>query len=71
MKIRTTLILLVIAAVALAACSGGAAPAPSGGAAPAAGKPFQVAVVMPSAINDMAFSQSMYSALKSVQQQIG
>jgi basic membrane lipoprotein Med (substrate-binding protein (PBP1-ABC) superfamily) len=71
MKIRTTLILLVIAAVALAACGGGAAPAPSGGAAPAGGKPFQVAVVMPSAINDMAFSQSMYQALKSVQQQMG
>src|SRR5512136_560351 len=71
MKIRTTLILLVVAAVAMAACGGGAAPAPSGGAAPAGGKPFRVAVIMPSAINDMAFSQSMYSALKSVQQQMG
>ena len=71
MKIRTTLILLVVAAVALAACGGGAAPAPSGGAAPAGGKPFRVAVVMPSAINDVAFSQSMYQALKSVQQQMG
>jgi len=69
MKIRTTLILLVVIAVALAACGGGAAP--SGGAAPAGGKPFRVAVVMPSAINDVAFSQSMYQALKSVQQQMG
>jgi len=71
MKIRTTLILLVVAAVALAACGGGAAPAPSGGAAPAGGKPFRVAVVMPSAINDVAFSQSMYQALKSVQKDMG
>jgi basic membrane lipoprotein Med (substrate-binding protein (PBP1-ABC) superfamily) len=70
MKIRTTLILIVVAAVALAAC-GGAAPAPSGGAAPAGGKPFRVAVVMPSAINDVAFSQSMYQALKSVQKDAG
>jgi basic membrane protein A len=69
MKIRTTLILLVAVAMLLAACAGGAAP--SGGAAPAGGKPFRVAVVMPSAINDMAFSQSMYSALKSVQQEMG
>ena len=69
MKIRTTLILLVAAVMLLAACAGGAAP--SGGAAPAGGKPFRVAVVMPSAINDMALSQSMYSALKSVQQQMG
>jgi basic membrane protein A len=69
MKIRTTLILLVVIAVALAACGPGAAP--SGGAVPAGGKPFRVAVVMPSAINDVAFSQSMYQALKSVQQQMG
>jgi basic membrane protein A len=63
------MILLVVAAVALAACGGGAAP--SGGAAPAGGQPFKVAVVMPSAINDVAFSQSMFQALKAVQQQMG
>ena len=32
---------------------------------------FQVAVVMPSAINDLAFSQSMYDALVSIQEWMG
>lgn len=34
-------------------------------------KPFRVAVVMPSAINDMAFSQSMYDALVAIQNKMG
>ncbi len=34
-------------------------------------KPFRVAVVMPSAINDLAFSQSMFDALKKVQNEMG
>jgi basic membrane protein A len=38
--------------------------------APAA-EPFRVAVVMPSAINDLAFSQSMYDALLRVQEEMG
>ena len=38
---------------------------------PAAAEPFRVAVVMPSAINDLAFSQSMYDALVRVQQEMG
>ena len=38
-------------------------------AAPA--DPFRVAVVMPSAINDLAFSQSMYDALLRVQEDMG
>ncbi|HEY1409536.1 MAG TPA: BMP family ABC transporter substrate-binding protein, partial [Promineifilum sp.] len=33
--------------------------------------PFRVAVVMPSAINDLAFSQSMYDALAAVQTDMG
>jgi basic membrane lipoprotein Med (substrate-binding protein (PBP1-ABC) superfamily) len=33
--------------------------------------PFRVAVVMPSAINDLAFSQSMYDALTAVQEEMG
>ena len=40
-------------------------------AAPATGEPFRVAVVMPSAINDLAFSQSMYDALVRVQTEMG
>jgi basic membrane protein A len=34
-------------------------------------EPFRVAVVMPSAINDLAFSQSMYDALLTVQAEMG
>ena len=33
--------------------------------------PFRVAVVMPSAINDLAFSQSMYDALVTIQERMG
>ncbi|HLE72975.1 MAG TPA: BMP family ABC transporter substrate-binding protein, partial [Anaerolineales bacterium] len=42
--------------------------------APAAVEPqgtFRVAVVMPSAINDLAFSQSMYDGLLRVQEEMG
>ncbi|HEC22611.1 MAG TPA: BMP family ABC transporter substrate-binding protein, partial [Chloroflexi bacterium] len=34
-------------------------------------EPFRVAVVMPSAINDLAFSQSMYDALVAIQEEWG
>ncbi len=34
-------------------------------------EPFRVAVVMPSAINDLAFSQSMYDGLLSIQESMG
>ena len=37
----------------------------------AAPKPFRIAVVMPSATTDMAFSQSMFEALKAVQKEMG
>jgi basic membrane protein A len=50
--------------VALAACGPAATEAP-----PA--QSFRVAVVMPSAINDLAFSQSMYDALVAVQTERG
>ena len=40
-------------------------------AAPAAAGKFRVAVVMPSAINDLAFSQSMYDSLMAVQKEMG
>jgi len=38
---------------------------------PAQEGPFRVAVVMPSAINDLAFSQSMYDALVAIQTEMG
>jgi basic membrane protein A len=43
---------------------------PAATEAPAA-EAFRVAVVMPSAINDLAFSQSMYDALVRVQEEMG
>jgi basic membrane lipoprotein Med (substrate-binding protein (PBP1-ABC) superfamily) len=43
--------------------------APATEAPPA--EPFRVAVVMPSSINDLAFSQSMYDALLRVQEEMG
>lgn len=49
----------------LAAACGGAATT----AAPS--QPFRIAVVMPSAATDMAFSQSMANALKKVQADMG
>jgi basic membrane lipoprotein Med (substrate-binding protein (PBP1-ABC) superfamily) len=66
MKTRRLFVAMLLLAVLAAACGGGAA-APS----PTPAKPFRIAVVMPSATNDMAFSQSMFSALKSVQSDMG
>lgn len=66
MKKLTWLLTFVLAlALLLSACGGTSAPADE-----TTGK-FRVAVVMPSAINDMAFSQSMYDALLRVQKDMG
>lgn len=64
MKSRRLLIPLLLIGLLLSACQ--AAPAPT-----AAAQPFRVAVVMPSASNDVAFSQSMYQALQAIQTQMG
>jgi len=50
----------------LSACGAAATEAPA-----AEAKPVRIAVVMPSATTDMAFSQSMYSALVAVQKEMG
>jgi basic membrane protein A and related proteins len=55
------------APAAPAAAQPTAAPA----AAAATGKPIRVAVIMPSAITDQAFSQSMWQALLAVQKELG
>jgi basic membrane lipoprotein Med (substrate-binding protein (PBP1-ABC) superfamily) len=45
--------------------------APTAPPAPAPAEKFEVAVVMPSAINDLAFSQSMYDALVAIKESMG
>jgi basic membrane protein A len=76
--------LIVALSVVLSACAPAATPteppaappteAPAATAVPPTeepAKPFRVAVVMPSATNDLAFSQSMYDALLKVQTEMG
>ncbi len=55
---------LAVLSLVLSACGPQATPAPTA-------DKFRVAVVMPSAINDLAFSQSMYDALLLVQAEMG
>jgi basic membrane protein A len=64
---RVLLIGILFTILALTACAPAATPAPT----EAASEPFRVAVVMPSAINDAAFSQSMYDALVRIQGEMG
>jgi len=66
MKIRMLFVLVMVLAL-LAACGGTATT--TGGQSSA--KPLRIAVVMPSATTDLAFSQSMWSALKAVQAELG
>jgi basic membrane lipoprotein Med (substrate-binding protein (PBP1-ABC) superfamily) len=67
MKARSLLfVVLLVVVLAVAACGGGVSTTGGGGA-----KPVRIAVVMPSATTDMAFSQSMFSALKAVQAEMG
>ncbi|MDX1437255.1 MAG: BMP family protein [Anaerolineales bacterium] len=65
MKLKTGIVGLLVMVFLLAACSGGGL----GGGGDEG--PFRVAVVMPSAINDLAFSQSMYDALVKIQEERG
>jgi basic membrane lipoprotein Med (substrate-binding protein (PBP1-ABC) superfamily) len=64
MKKLIVLISLLLVAAVLGACGSGAGGGGQEG-------PFKVAVVMPSAINDLAFSQSMYDALVKIQNEMG
>lgn len=83
-KMSWLLTLMLALALVLSACGSPATEAPpvveeppqaaptEPAAAPTAPpEPFRVAVVMPSAINDLAFSQSMYDALVRVQEEMG
>jgi len=73
---------LMVLALLLSACAPAAAPTAAPTEPPAAAteappaateapKQFRVAVVMPSAINDLAFSQSMYDALNKIKSEMG
>ena len=64
MKNRLVIVFVLFALLA-AACGGAATPTT------VAAEKFRIAVVMPSAITDMAFSQSMWSALTAVQKEMG
>lgn len=64
MKTKRLLPLLLALALLAAACGGAPGTSATTGL-------FRVAVVMPSAITDLAFSQSMYDALKAVQAEMG
>jgi len=63
MKVKSVLFVLVAVALLVSACGG---PAGQTG-----GGKLRVAVVMPSATTDLAFSQSMYQALQAVQKEMG
>ena len=58
-----SLIILMLLALLLGACGGDD---DDGG-----DDLFRVAVIMPSNINDLAFSQSMYDALTAIQEEMG
>ncbi len=66
MKVRTLLVVVLVVAALVAGCTG-----PAGTAGGATGKALRVAVVMPSATTDLAFSQSMFTALKTIQKDLG
>jgi basic membrane lipoprotein Med (substrate-binding protein (PBP1-ABC) superfamily) len=70
MILAFTLVLSACGAGAPAPTDAPATEAPAATQAPS-GEAFRVAVVMPSAINDLAFSQSMYDALIRIQQEMG
>lgn len=63
---KTLIVVFLMLAILVSACSPATTQAP---AEPA--KPLRVALIMPSAITDLAFSQSMYSALTAVQKEMG
>lgn len=64
MSFKRLFVIFLLFAVVLVACSPAAT-------ATAPAKPFRIAVIMPSATTDVAFSQSMWDALKAVQKNMG
>jgi basic membrane lipoprotein Med (substrate-binding protein (PBP1-ABC) superfamily) len=70
-KFAWLLTLILALSLVLSACGTPAATTEAPATEAPAGEPFRVAVVMPSAINDLAFSQSMYDALARIQDEMG
>lgn len=70
MKFRTVFALVMVIAL-LAACGGGAATTGGQTGGQTSAQPLRIAVVMPSATTDLAFSQSMWDALKKIQADMG
>jgi basic membrane protein A len=62
-KFAWLLSFVVVLSIVLTACGGGAANTST--------EKFRVAIVMPSSINDLAFSQSMYDGLMKIQTEMG
>jgi basic membrane lipoprotein Med (substrate-binding protein (PBP1-ABC) superfamily) len=75
---RLSVILVLVFALVAAACASGtssttttASTATTEGTTQAAAEPFKIAMIAPSAINDLAFTQSMYDALLAIQTEMG
>jgi basic membrane lipoprotein Med (substrate-binding protein (PBP1-ABC) superfamily) len=70
---KRLIVVLVLLAVLVTACAPAATPtaAPVDEPTAAPAEAFRVAVIMPSAITDVAFSQSMWNSLVAVQQEMG
>src|SRR5574340_1039051 len=68
---KSTFSRLITILVLIAILAAGCAPAAEKPAGETTGQPFKVAIVMPSSITDMAFSQSMFEGLKKVQTEMG
>jgi basic membrane lipoprotein Med (substrate-binding protein (PBP1-ABC) superfamily) len=75
MKTFRSINLIIVLILLLTACTLSPAPAATPTASPEpttpAIKPFRVALLTPSAVNDLAFSQSMYDALVRIQAEMG
>lgn len=64
---RRIVVISAVLALVAAACGGTTDEGTGGGTE----EPFRIAVVAPSAINDLAFSQSIYDGLVAIQQEMG
>lgn len=76
MKVYRVCVLFTILALALVACTSytpkvNATPTTQPEPTVAVAKPFRIAVIVPSAVNDLAFSQSMYDAVNRLQEEMG